>query len=74
MTDDYPANESSIRYAFVDANKPRTEESYLELVVDFDRWLRAMKAKAWSEGQQSGAKWGVQDMDPWAPAENPYRH
>lgn len=40
---------------------------------EFDRWLQKVKAEAWAEGQQSGAKWGVQDWtDEYPPADNPY--
>lgn len=41
--------------------------------AEFDRWLQKVKAEAWAEGQQSGAKWGVQDWtDEYPPADNPY--
>jgi len=40
---------------------------------EFKRWLQKVKAEAWNEGQQSGAKWGVQDWrDEDLPFDNPY--
>lgn len=55
------------RYLYFDGG-PEAEDS-----DDFDRWLQKVKAEAWAEGQQSGAKWGVQDWtDEYPPADNPY--
>ena len=43
--------------------------------TSFDSWLNEELAKAWDQGQQSGAQWGVSE---WADeesitSENPYR-
>lgn len=74
MIDDYPADEVNIRYAFVDANNPRTEDDHVRLTVEFNLWLaeytRQQREEAWTGGYRKGYSEGMYDIQPTS---NPYR-